>query len=301
MRLFLIVSCIVIFQCAQAQKHDSLKYENGYLHFHEYGKGEPVILLTGGPGAGYVQLEPVAKFISKTHRAILLEQRGTGRSRPTPYDSSTINMRTALGDINRIIDHLKLGQAHLLGHSWGAMLSMHFVANFPSRAKSLILLSSGPFKLDQSVFETYSANREARLSLDEGKRKNELLQKMQANTISPAEQKEYYKLELLPVLFDRHTADSLSEVINKADLNPKTGSFLFGSLFNSKTDLTVELKKFKKPIQIICGRQDPGGFISYEMKMLLPEANLYWINRCGHFPMYERPEDFYSILGTALR
>jgi proline iminopeptidase len=118
----LIVIGTVIFQWASAEKHDSIKYENGYLHFHEYGKGEPVILLTGGPGAGYVQLEPVAKPISKTHRAILLEQRGTGRSIPVPYDSSTINMCAALGDINRIIDHLKLGQAHLVGHSWGACL-----------------------------------------------------------------------------------------------------------------------------------------------------------------------------------
>jgi proline iminopeptidase len=124
---------------------------------------------------------------------------------------------------------------------------------------------------------------------------------MRSNTLTPAELKEYYKWELLPVLYDRHTADSLSEVINKADLNPKTGSFLFGSLSNSKTDLTVELKKFKKPVHIICGRQDPGAFISYELKMLLPDANLYWINRSGHFPMYEQPEEFNSILRSVFK
>ena len=295
--VFLYFVCVNTF----AQKHDSIKYENGYLHYHEYGRGEPVIVLTGGPGAGYNQLESVALHVAKTHRAILLEQRGTGRSKPVPYDTSTINMRTALADINRVLDHFKSANAHLLGHSWGSMLAMNYAARFPERVKSLILLSSGPHKLDPAIFEVYAANREARLSLDEKKRRDEVFNKVRGNRATPEEQKEYYKWELVPVLFDRETADSLTTIINKAELNPKTGSFLMGSLSRQKTDIGAELKKFRNPIHIICGQQDPGAFLSYEMKMLMPSANLHWINRSGHFPMFERPNEFFRALDLALK
>lgn len=300
-RVQLFALATIISSHSFAQKHDSIKYENGYLHYHEYGKGEPVIVLTGGPGAGYDQLQTVALHVAKTHRAILLEQRGTGRSKPVPSDSSTINIRTAFADISRLQDHLKVTEAHLLGHSWGSMLAMNYAAKFPNRVKSLILLSSGPVKLDPSVFEVYGANREARLSPDEKKRRDEVFAKVREKRASPEEQKEFSKWELLPVLFDRNTADSLTAIINKSELNPKTGSFLLGSLSRSKVDVASELSKFKKPVHIICGRQDPGAFLSYEMKIFMPSANLYWINRSGHFPMFETPDAFFKALDKALK
>ena len=62
-----------------AQIADSIKYDNGYLHYHEYGsKTLPaVIILTGGPGNSYIQLEELAETISPKFRSILLEQTGT--------------------------------------------------------------------------------------------------------------------------------------------------------------------------------------------------------------------------------
>src|SRR5688572_9214459 len=158
---------LLILSLASAQKMDSIKYEHGYLYFHEYGKGEPIILLTGGPGAGHLQLEEVAINLGKTHRSILLEQRGTGRSMPKPYNASTINIKAAMSDLNLLLDHLKLQHANLLGHSWGSMLAMNYAATYPARIKSLILISSGPYKLDPTLSQIYAANREARLSPDE--------------------------------------------------------------------------------------------------------------------------------------
>src|SRR5688572_4540820 len=79
-----------------AQKLDSIKYNYGYLYYHEYGVGEPIIVLSGGPGGSHLQQEEVAIELGKTYKSILLEQRGTGRSIPNPFDSTTINLRSAI-------------------------------------------------------------------------------------------------------------------------------------------------------------------------------------------------------------
>jgi proline iminopeptidase len=57
------------------QKTDSIKYANGYLYYHDYGSGEPIVLLSGGPGASWQQEEEVGIELSKKYRAIILEQR----------------------------------------------------------------------------------------------------------------------------------------------------------------------------------------------------------------------------------
>jgi pimeloyl-ACP methyl ester carboxylesterase len=282
------------------QKSDSIKYENGYLHFHEYGAGEPVIILTGGPGANYQQLEEVGVTLAKNYRAILLEQRGTGRSIPQPMDTSTINLKTAHADLNRLLDYLKLKQAYFLGHSWGAMLAMSFATEYPSRVKSLLLIDPGPFKLTPELNEIYAHNKESRLTPADLQSRDAVSKKMRAGTATQEEKELYYKWELIPVLYDRTKVDSLITKINKGGLNPTMGSLMFQSLAKQRFDLSKKLSAFTKPIHIITGSQDPGAFVSYEIKIVNPKAQLHWINKAGHFPMYEQPGLFYSTLFKAL-
>jgi proline iminopeptidase len=239
--------------------------------------------------------------MGKSHRAILLEQRGTGRSMPTPFDTSTINLQTAHADLNRLLDHLKLSQAIFVGHSWGAMLAMSFASANPARVKSLVLIAPGPFKLDNVVFNVYATNKEARSTPAERKMLDSALKKMQSPNATKKDSAVYYKWELSPVIYDRNRIDSLVVVINKAGLNPKTGSFIFQSLDRQQFDLSKNLVAFTKPVHIITGAQDPMAFISYEIKILLPKSQLHWINRSGHFPMFEQPEQFYSILLNTIR
>src|SRR6185369_10675219 len=134
-KCILLTLSIVLFINSFGQKLDSIKYANGYLYYHDYGKGEPIILLSGGPGVSCNQEQEVAIELSKNYRAILLEQRGTGISIPTPFDSTTINLKAAFADLNLLLDHLHLKEAIFYGHSWGGTLAMGFAASFPDRVK----------------------------------------------------------------------------------------------------------------------------------------------------------------------
>lgn len=275
---------------------DSIPYAHGHLYYHTYGTGEPVIVLSGGPGASYQQQEIVGQMLAATHRAILLEQRGTGRSQPTPFDTSTINLTAALADLNRLLDHLELERAHFYGHSWGGMLAMSFAAAYPERVQSLILANPGPFRLDQQVFDIYYHNKEARLSSSEKEARDAALEKFRAPTASPADRDTYFRWEMVPSIYDRNKVDSLSAITNKGGLNPAMGGLIFRSLFAAGFDLSEPLSAFRRPVHIITGAQDPAAFVSYEIKILLPAAQLHWINQAGHFPMYEQPEAFRTIL-----
>ena len=301
MKKFLLFLLLIVSFKGYCQRMDSVKYNHGYLYYHEYGSGEPIIILTGGPGSSYLQMEHLATNIGKNYRSILLEQRGTGRSIPTPFDSTTINLEAAEGDISLLLDHLKLKEATLVGHSWGGMLGMSYASKYPSKVKSLILLDPGPYKMDPIINSAFQANKELRLGGPEIAKRDSLSKKVKANTATKDEVEELQRLHYLPIVYHRNKLDSLSKIITKGDANLTTSYLIIKDLVDKRFDLTESLPSLKKPIHIISGRQDPGGFVSYEINLLVPSANLYWIERAGHFPMLEQPEEFYRTLFSILK
>lgn len=290
---------ITIYSQVHGQKTDSIKYDHGYLYYHEYGSGEPIVILTGGPGSSYLQLEEVAVRLGKNYRSILLEQRGTGRSIPTPLDSTTVNLKAAQNDINLLLDHLKLTKAIVVGHSWGAMLGMSYASTYPNKVKSLILLATGPYKPSLDLM-AYMDNREISLGACELARRDSLSKKVKANTATKEETEELKKMSYLSIVYNKGGIDSLYQKITKGGNNSATSYLLFNDWMKTRLDLSNSLPLFRKPIYIITGRQDPGAYMSYELKILVPAAKLYWIDRAGHFPMFEQPETFYSTLLSLL-
>ena len=66
--------------------------------------------------------------------------------------------------------------------------------------------------------------------------------------------------------------------------------------------MAKDLPKMETPTAIIWGAQDsvtPPN-VAKEFNLLLPNSDLYWIDKCGHSPMWEHPEEFSQILCTWL-
>ena len=279
-----------------SQTTDSLKYENGYLYYHEYGSRNlpAAILLTGGPGNVYDQLEGMAITLSPRLRCILLEQRGTGKSIPTPFDSSTINVLSVTKDVKTLMEGLGLNKSIIIGHSWGGMLAMNFAAQYPAFVKHLILIGPGPHKDGKNGLAVLIANRIHTRSFDEEYRLTLLNKLIEVNKADSSEILESKRLARRAYLYVNPIPDSLLLKVN-AERNSKTEALLWEDIFQH-FDVSKSLNNYKGKIDIISGRQDVVGFFSYELKQDFPNANLYWINQCGHFPMYERPAEFYKIL-----
>lgn len=151
-----------LFINAYGQVEDSIKLENATLYYSTYGKGKPLLLLSGGPGNSANNLLEVANTLSNRYMCILFEQRGTGKSVTYPMDSTTINLEQAVEDINTLKKKLRINRLTIIGHSWGAMFAMYYASKYGDNIENLVLVGSGPLSFDTDVT---SDNRTARTSI----------------------------------------------------------------------------------------------------------------------------------------
>ena len=109
------------------------------LHVEECGnpKGIPVVFLHGGPGSG---CKPYHRsfFDPDKYRAILFDQRGSGRSTPLGRleDNTTAHL---LADMEFIRNSLGIDAWLLFGGSWGATLALLYAEAYPNKVKGLVL------------------------------------------------------------------------------------------------------------------------------------------------------------------
>lgn len=84
-------------------------------------------------GFWYLRLAPA---FATRRRVIMFDLRGHGRSSAPP---SGYAPDILAGDIRSLLDHLDIGEAHVLGHSYGADIALHFAYQYPERVRSLTL------------------------------------------------------------------------------------------------------------------------------------------------------------------
>ncbi len=109
------------------------------IYYEESGNpnGKPIVFLHGGPGSGCNPGQ--RRFFDPTHyRAILLDQRGCGRSRP---QGALTNNTTAdlINDLEALRCHLDIETWHVFGGSWGSTLALAYATQYPQQVISLTL------------------------------------------------------------------------------------------------------------------------------------------------------------------
>ncbi len=86
-------------------------------------------------------LPGVIKALSKDHQVIALDNRGHGKS-DKPHDPKKYGVEM-VEDAVRLLDHLKIKDAHVVGYSMGASITGKLLAMHPERVRSAILGGSG--------------------------------------------------------------------------------------------------------------------------------------------------------------
>jgi len=63
-------------------------------------------------------------------------------------------------------------------------------------------------------------------------------------------------------------------------------------------NMKKDLHKINIPVALIWGKDDKitPPEVAVEFNELLPDSELHWIDKCGHAPMMERPEEFNRVL-----
>ncbi|HEX5120241.1 MAG TPA: prolyl aminopeptidase [Pseudonocardiaceae bacterium] len=105
-------------------------------------RGTPVVFLHGGPGGGS-SAGHRRFFDPERFRAVLLDQRGTGRSLPRASepvtDLSTNTTPHLVADLELLREHLGIDRWVVFGVSWGTTLGVAYAEAHPSRVSGLVL------------------------------------------------------------------------------------------------------------------------------------------------------------------
>jgi 2-hydroxy-6-oxonona-2,4-dienedioate hydrolase len=98
-----------------------------------------------------------------------------------------------------------------------------------------------------------------------------------------------------PKIATKEIVDEVFETVNDRNKLVRTLALAKSAI---RHNMANELPKMNTPTAIIWGKQDsvtPPN-VAEEFNTLLPDSNLYWIDKCGHAPMMEHPEEFNTTL-----
>jgi proline iminopeptidase len=140
------------------------------IYYVTFGKGTPLVVVHGGPGADHTYFLPYLLPLARTHRLIFIDERGSGRSQRL-QDTSQYSVENMVEDVEDVRQALKLGKISLLGHSYGGVLAQAYALKYQQNLTHLILNSTFP---STKQMNEVLAREKAQMPPDKLKRLNEL-------------------------------------------------------------------------------------------------------------------------------
>jgi pimeloyl-ACP methyl ester carboxylesterase len=111
------------------------------LYYEDSGAGRPILFIHEFSG-DYRAWELQVRYFARRYRCITYNARGYPPSEvPTSVDK--YSQRRAVDDAVGVLDHLKIGKAHIVGLSMGGFAALNFGIHYPERAFSLVIGAAG--------------------------------------------------------------------------------------------------------------------------------------------------------------
>lgn len=286
LRRFLVLLVLALPISAATFKAD----DGTVLHYDTIGKGQPLVMLAGGPGFSPGYLEPVAKELQGKYTCVLFHQRGTGLSTMEKITFETHALKTLVADLEALRRELKVEKLTLVGHSFGGILSMMYAAEHPDRVNALALIDSGGPTL--ATVAKFVENLNARLTAEDNAKVKEWSAKIG----------EDHKRAILEITRAKTPAYFADRAKAKAMMDALTTDSFNDAVFWAVTpqmmagmDLREKLKSVKAPVLVIHGKQDPLPSAN-EVHEAFAGSTLVMIDDAGHFPWAEQPKPFFAAL-----
>ena len=174
------------------------------------------------------------------------------------------------------IDQLGYEKVILLGNSLGGHIGLLCTKMFPEKVKALVITgSSGLY--ESAMGESYPKRGDY----------------------------EYIKAKAENVFYD--PAIATKEIVDEVYATVNDRNKLIRTLAIAKSairhNMAKDLPNMKNPTCIIWGRNDnvTPPEVADDFNRLLPDSDLYWIDKCGHAAMMEHPEEFNKLLHSWLQ
>lgn len=243
--------------------------EQGKAKYIEEGEGEPLVLLHGLFGA-LSNFKDLIEYFRQQYKVIV----------PLLPLFELDILHTSVGGlakyVYKFLETRDLNDIHLMGNSLGGHVALVHALKHPERIKSLTLTgSSGLF--ENGMGDTYPK----RGDYEYIKKKTEVT---------------FYD----PAMATKELVDEVFEITRNRLKVIKIIALAKSAIRNN---LGEELAGIKQPTLLVWGANDTitPPFVAREFNKLIPNSELHFIDRCGHAPMMERPQEFNALLDNFLK
>ena len=259
--------------------------------------GDYVLVLSGGPGEDIHSMEGIADELGKKYRCVMWEQRGTGRSKLPRYDSSTINLNAYMEDIEALRKQLHVEKFIVIGNSWGMMLGLAYAGTHPNAVLAVVTIGSGPITFE--YLGVFFDNQFARLGACELEMRDFWRDPARETADSDRAAFERLRAATVAYFFDRKKALQMASELRPEDYNFRVPPAFLKT--EGKYDIRPTLKTITAPVLLLQGRQDLAGEANIcEAHSLIKNSTLAFIDKCGHMPWLEQPEQTWKIVDEFL-
>jgi pimeloyl-ACP methyl ester carboxylesterase len=177
--------------------------------------------------------------------------------------------------VHKFIKFKKLTRITMLGNSLGGHVGLIYVLSHPGYVKALVL--TGSSGLYENAF---------------------------GGSFPRRENYEFVKGKVEYTFYDPAVAskEMVDEVYANINDRAKVIRILAMAKSAIRHNMKGDLRKITMPVALIWGRDDKitPPEVAIEFNELLPNSYLYWIDKCGHAPMMEHPDEFNKYLKVFL-
>ena len=241
-----------------------LKKEGKYSYF-EAGEGTPIIILHGLMG-GLSNFDGVAEFFPKHGYKVVIPE--------LPLYTNNIlktNVKAFSKFVKDFITFKDFNKVILLGNSLGGHIALYHTKMYPEKMAGLVITgSSGLY--ESAMGESYPKRGDY----------------------------EYIRKKAEDVFYDPKVATK--EIVDDVYATVNDRIKLLKTLTIAKSairhNMAKDLPKMTTPTCIIWGKNDKvtPPDVAEEFNRLLPNSDLYWIDKCGHAAMMEHPDEFNRLM-----
>ena len=241
-----------------------LKKEKNYSYV-EAGEGTPIIVLHGLMG-GLSNFDSVINYFSHSGYKVIIPE--------LPIYSMSLlktNVKSFAKYLHDFIEFKGFDEVILLGNSLGGHIGLYHTILFPEKVKGLVITgSSGLYESAMGGGYTKRSDYEV---------------------IKKKAQDVFYD----PAVATKEIVDEVYETVNDRNKLIKTLAIAKSAI---RHNMGKDLPHMNTPTCIIWGKNDTvtPPEVADEFHRLLPDSDLYWIDKCGHAAMMEHPMEFNKIL-----
>jgi len=239
--------------------------QEGKFSYLEIGEGTPIVILHGLMG-GLSNFDGVVNFFPPKGYKILIPE--------LPLYSLPL-LKTSVGTIAKYLKDFLILKGYkeviLLGNSLGGHIALLCTKLYPELVKGLVITgSSGLY--ENAMGESYPRRGDY----------------------------EFIKKKAETVFYDPSIATK--EIVDEVYVTVSDRNKLIRTLAIAKSairhNMSKDLPKMLTPTCIIWGKNDnvTPPEVGEEFNRLLPDSDLYWLDKCGHAAMMEHPDLFNEIL-----